>query len=268
MIITKKTLSRRTVLRGMGACIALPVLDAMTPALGRAPARGKAPVRSLFIYAPNGMVMADWTPAAAGAGYEMTPILKAFEPYRNDMIVLTGLMDHNGNALGDGGGDHARAGGKLPHRHSSGEDGGQRHQSRHLGRSGRRERHRIGHAAALARAGLRGLAHGRQLRFRLQLRLHQQPLVARAVDAEPAGNESARGVRAAVRRRRHHAAAGSAREAAGRPQEHPRFGSGSGARDSRHRRRRRPAQDGRVSDRRPRNRDRRFRRPKRKASSS
>ena len=40
----------------------------------------------------------------------MTPILNAFEPFRNDMMVLTGLMDHNGNALGDGGGDHARAG--------------------------------------------------------------------------------------------------------------------------------------------------------------
>jgi hypothetical protein len=112
MIITKKALSRRTVLRGMGACLALPVLDAMTPALTAAVA-GKRPVRSMFIYAPNGMVMKDWTPAVAGAGYEMTPILNAFAPYRKDMLVLTGLMDHNGNALGDGGGDHARAGGSF-----------------------------------------------------------------------------------------------------------------------------------------------------------
>ncbi len=112
MIITKKTLSRRTVLRGMGACLALPVLDAMTPALTAAVA-GKAPVRTMFIYAPNGMVMKDWTPVIAGPGYEMTPILNAFAPHRKEMLVLTGMMDHNGNALGDGGGDHARAGGSF-----------------------------------------------------------------------------------------------------------------------------------------------------------
>src|SRR5688572_23987028 len=109
MIIMKKKLSRRTVLRGMGACMALPVLDAMTPALVAADSAKRA-VRSVFIYAPNGMVMSDWTPATAGAGYEMPTILRNFAPYRDDMMVLTGLMDHNGNALGDGGGDHARAG--------------------------------------------------------------------------------------------------------------------------------------------------------------
>jgi len=68
MIITKKSLSRRTLLRGLGACVALPVLDAMTPALA-AVIPGKKPVRTMFIYAPNGMVMKDWTPAVAGAGY-------------------------------------------------------------------------------------------------------------------------------------------------------------------------------------------------------
>jgi hypothetical protein len=109
MIITKKALSRRTVLRGMGACLALPLLDAMTPALSAA-ATGRKAARMAFIYAPNGIVMESWTPAAAGAGYAMTPTLKAFEPFRQDMLVMTGLMDHNGNALGDGGGDHARAG--------------------------------------------------------------------------------------------------------------------------------------------------------------
>ncbi|MEO7190849.1 MAG: DUF1552 domain-containing protein [Vicinamibacterales bacterium] len=111
MIITKKALSRRTVLRGMGACLALPLLESMTPALSAAAA--KKTVRSVFIYAPNGMVMPNWTPATAGADFEMTPILTAFEPYRTNMLVLTGMMDHNGNALGDGGGDHARAGGSF-----------------------------------------------------------------------------------------------------------------------------------------------------------
>ena len=114
MIITGKHLSRRTMLRGLGAAVALPMLDAMVPALA-APARvnGKPAVRLAFTYAPHGMAMMDWTPAAVGKGYEFTPILKAFEPYRDDMIVLSNMMDYNGGALGDGGGDHARAGGSF-----------------------------------------------------------------------------------------------------------------------------------------------------------
>ena len=109
MIITKKAISRRTVLRGMGAALALPLLDSMTPAFAAA-ASGRKAARAMFIYAPNGMVMESWTPAAAGAEFELTPILTSFQANRKDMLVLTGLMDHNGNALGDGGGDHARAG--------------------------------------------------------------------------------------------------------------------------------------------------------------
>jgi hypothetical protein len=128
MFVTKKHLSRRTLLRGMGVAVALPMLDSMIPAFA-APARvagSEKAVRSAFVYAPNGMTMRDWTPAAAGADYEMTPILKVFEPYRKDMLVLTGLMDHNGNALGDGGGDHARAGGSfmtgVHPKHTAGKD--------------------------------------------------------------------------------------------------------------------------------------------------
>jgi hypothetical protein len=115
MVVTKKHLSRRTLLRGIGTCVALPMLDAMMPAFA-APSRaanGEKAVRAAFIYVPNGMTMRDWTPAGIGPDYEMTPILKAFEPHRQDMFVLSGMMDHNGNALGDGGGDHARAGGSF-----------------------------------------------------------------------------------------------------------------------------------------------------------
>ena len=127
MIVTKKRLSRRTLLRGMGVCVGLPMLDAMIPAFA-APARlgPEKAVRAVFVYAPNGMTMRDWTPATAGADYEMTPILKVFEPFRKDMFVLSGLMDHNGNALGDGGGDHARAGGSfmtgVHPKHTAGKD--------------------------------------------------------------------------------------------------------------------------------------------------
>jgi Protein of unknown function (DUF1552) len=107
MIVTRKHLHRRSFLKGMGAVVALPVLDAMTPALARA---AQAPVRLAFTYVPNGIVMNDWTPAAEGAAYEFTRILKPLEPFRQDMLVLSGLAHRNGAALGDGPGDHARAG--------------------------------------------------------------------------------------------------------------------------------------------------------------
>ena len=108
-IITGKQLSRRTVLRGLGAAIALPVLDAMTPALA-APVVKRAPLRLSFVYVPNGIVMKDWTPAAVGPAFQFPRILQPLEPFRQELLVLSGLDAHNGNDLGDGPGDHARAG--------------------------------------------------------------------------------------------------------------------------------------------------------------
>jgi hypothetical protein len=105
MIVTRKHLSRRTFLRGARAAIALPFLDAMVPAFA-APAQKKAPVRLGFVYVPNGMIMQNWTPAAVGRQYEFTRILKPLEPYRDDMMVLTGLSHLKGEGVG---GDHARA---------------------------------------------------------------------------------------------------------------------------------------------------------------
>ena len=70
MIVTRKHLHRRTFLKGMGAAVALPMLDAMTPALAAAGRAAKAPVRMAFTYVPNGIVMSDWTPAAAGRAFE------------------------------------------------------------------------------------------------------------------------------------------------------------------------------------------------------
>jgi|RhiMetdeSRZDD1v2_1073273.scaffolds.fasta_scaffold01201_8 hypothetical protein len=109
MIITRKYIPRRTFLKGMGAVVALPMLDAMTPALARAAATRKAPVRLAFTYVPNGITMADWTPTTEGLEFEFTRVLKPLEPFRNDMLVVSGLAQRNGNALGDGPGDHARA---------------------------------------------------------------------------------------------------------------------------------------------------------------
>ena len=108
MIITGKSLSRRTVLRGLGATLALPLLDSMVPALSRAAT--KAPVRLGFVYHPTGMIMEQYTPAAEGAGFAFTPTLKPLEAYRDRLNVFTGLAQMNGRALGDGPGDHAREG--------------------------------------------------------------------------------------------------------------------------------------------------------------
>ncbi len=113
MIITKKQLPRRTFLKGVGASIALPMLDAMSPAAAVRASATKSPVRLAFVYVPNGIVMKDWTPSAAGKDFEFTRILKPLESFREDLSVLSGLADHNGNALGDGPGDHARAGASV-----------------------------------------------------------------------------------------------------------------------------------------------------------
>lgn len=108
-MITRKHLPRRTFLRGLGASVALPLLDAMSPALAARRTSQNPPVRAAFIYVPNGIIMEQWTPAAAGSGYELTPILKPLAELRQDFLLLTGLAQVNGRALGDGAGDHARA---------------------------------------------------------------------------------------------------------------------------------------------------------------
>src|ERR1017187_4916699 len=107
-------LSRRTVLRGMGTAIALPWLEAMAPVsvwadrLGSGEG-GAVPKRMAFLYVPNGVHMADWTPTQVGPRFSIPPTLKPLEAYKDDLLVLTGLAQHNAEALGDGPGDHARS---------------------------------------------------------------------------------------------------------------------------------------------------------------
>jgi hypothetical protein len=87
------------------------MLDAMVPAFARGGYPDlKAPIRVAFAYVPNGIVMKDWTPKATGRDFEFTRILKPLEAFREDILVLSNLDSHTGNALGDGPGDHARAG--------------------------------------------------------------------------------------------------------------------------------------------------------------
>ena len=108
MFVTKKSLSRRTVLRGIGTAIGLPLLDAMIPAF--APAAAAKPVRRFgVVYHPNGVIYDQWLPKGEGSGFELSPTLKGLEPFKDKLIVVTGLFSDQAEALGDGGGDHSRA---------------------------------------------------------------------------------------------------------------------------------------------------------------
>lgn len=107
MIITKKSLPRRTFLQGVGVTLALPFLDSMTPALT---AVTKPPVRLGFVYVPNGIIADKWTPKTEGANFEFMSTMKPLEAFREHVLVLSGLAQVQGRALGDGAGDHARAG--------------------------------------------------------------------------------------------------------------------------------------------------------------
>jgi hypothetical protein len=109
MIISKKTLVRRTVLRGVGATLALPMLDAMVPALSGISGRAAEPVRRLgWVYSPNGMAMDAWTPAATES-LALSTTLSPLTSYREQTVVVSGLAQGQAEALGDGNGEHTRA---------------------------------------------------------------------------------------------------------------------------------------------------------------
>ena len=112
MMIFKKAMPRRTFLRGLGTALALPLLDGMVPAFARAADTAAKPAGRLsIVYLPNGIMMDKWTPATEGAGFEMTPILEPLAPFRDRLLVLSGLAHNSGRALqGENTGDHARAG--------------------------------------------------------------------------------------------------------------------------------------------------------------
>lgn len=106
-MVTKKHLSRRTFLHGVGATIALPYLDAMTPAFASAE---KPVTRAAFVYTANGIIMKDWTPAETGNSFSLSKTLSPLKRFHDQTVVVSGLNHKNGEALGDGPGDHARAG--------------------------------------------------------------------------------------------------------------------------------------------------------------
>jgi hypothetical protein len=103
-------ISRRAALRGLGVSIAMPLLEAMAgETLALPGARPSWPLRLAFLYVPNGVHMADWTPPAVGPLTELPPTLKPLQAFGQDLLVLSGLTLDSARDHGDGGGDHARA---------------------------------------------------------------------------------------------------------------------------------------------------------------
>ena len=109
-----RLLPRRSFLKGLGTVVALPVLESILPrgAIASSDAGAAAtvfPKRAAFLYVPNGVNMADWTPKAIGSEFELPQILEPLRPHQRDLLVLSGLTHDKGRPNGDGAGDHARA---------------------------------------------------------------------------------------------------------------------------------------------------------------
>src|SRR5262245_61087098 len=103
MFISKLSLPRRTFLRGVGATVALPLLEAMVPAMtALAKADANPRVRFGAVYIPNGAIMEEWIPDAVGTAFELKPILKPLEPYSSSLVIVTNLTrSHPGSQVGD-----------------------------------------------------------------------------------------------------------------------------------------------------------------------
>ncbi|HEY4311826.1 MAG TPA: DUF1552 domain-containing protein [Pirellulales bacterium] len=107
----RRHVTRRTVLKGLGTALALPMFDSMLPVRARAETAALTvlPRRLAFIYIPNGVHLPDWTPKAVGTDFDLPPILAPLAEHKNYLTILTGLAQDKGRANGDGPGDHARA---------------------------------------------------------------------------------------------------------------------------------------------------------------
>ena len=113
MIIPKQAISRRTVLRGVGATLALPLLERMLPGLALARAAAAPVPRFCTVYVPNGIVMERWTPATQGSSFEFTPSLKPLEAFRDHLLVLSGLDNTGARSRSGSSGAHAKPAGAF-----------------------------------------------------------------------------------------------------------------------------------------------------------
>jgi hypothetical protein len=112
MMLPNQTISRRTVLRGLGTAVALPILDAMMPRLavaGLAAGKKDLPLRLAVVYVPNGVNMDHWRPSTEGPLAQLPSILEPLASFKDDILVLSGLTCDKARPHGDGPGDHARA---------------------------------------------------------------------------------------------------------------------------------------------------------------
>ena len=215
MIITRHALPRRTVLRGLGTAVALPLLDGMVPALTALErTAAKAKPRLGVVYVPHGAVMDNWTPAAEGRGFEFSPILQPLEPFRDRLQVLTGL-DHappppNCRATPPAATDAspARSSPGCTPSPLRGPTSG-RHlvdqiAARVLGRRPSSPPSRWASACPSSPGPA----------TRLQLRVYQHPVLEHADDPAADGEQPAGALRATLRRRGHHRPRGAAGPAA------------------------------------------------------
>ena len=102
-------IDRRTVLKGLGCAMGLPLLEAMLPEAAMAVEVSRPPVRMAFISFPNGAIMPAWRPAGTGSDFSFGPTLESLAPVKSHVTIVTGLAQDNGRAKGDGPGDHARS---------------------------------------------------------------------------------------------------------------------------------------------------------------
>ena len=243
--LTAKSLPRRTVLRGLGTTMALPFLDAMLPPL-RAPPR--SPVhRFQAFYVPNGMAMEYWTPKGEGSAFELSPILEPLAPYRNQMLVLSGIKS-SWNYI------HAGASGSF----LTGTTRGGRNEVEIIADVSMDQllaRHFANETqVASLELSMDAPANAGACTGNPELCLHAHALVAQPDAAAADGVESASGVREAVWRQRQHGP-GRARSEVAAAQEHSGLGQRRSWRASR-----------RISDRRIRSRSTNI--PRRFATSS
>ena len=102
-------LERRTFVKGLGAVLGLPLLEAMIPGNGFAAGSISAPKRMAFVFVPNGVIVPEWEPKGEGSNWELSPTLEPLAKVKEKVSVFKGLAQDNARAKGDGPGDHARS---------------------------------------------------------------------------------------------------------------------------------------------------------------
>ena len=199
MFVTKKSLSRRTVLKGLGAAVGLPFLESMIPAFTPLAKAAAAPPRRFgVVYFPNGAIMQQFTPATAGDGFEFTPILK---PLRTVQRLSDRCDESHALPSGQPGWRSRGQRRRISDRRVAEANRSRRCSRQHHDRSDRCQADRPGYAAAVARTGDRRFHRlCRRLLAGIQLRLHEHDLMAHADHSAADGNESARGIRTDFRR--------------------------------------------------------------------